>query len=540
MRHGLIILTLFLAFCPRAVYAATAINTENILQFNCGLNSLSSPFSLRPCEMTEAQNVNLVLDGSVVRRDGNALLGGQIDANDVTALYDFHQTDGSQDLVAVAGTVIAKTDSLDGTWDTITGSVSLTADVLRDCITHRGELLCTDDTSTDGTWQWTGSGNAADWDTNFSAGGSIEKAKYIALYHNYIFLANVELNGGTAHNSRFYWSDLDDSDTWRATQFIDVEPDDDCGGIGGMRVLGERLVIYKERCGVWNVLFTADSDIPFILEKSLCEIGTDAGFTIKTFSNNHIFYSPNRPGIYLYNGVACREISQKIEPTILGFDEGDSTKMVAGIHAPLDQYWLGIQSAGVSENDRVIVWDLNNDAFSIHTGIEPSFMATVSKSGVRKLYTGDYSGYVLEQDTGNTDVLDGTTGQTIDSSIKTAWFPLGKPSLRKSLDHTMVYHALSGNYNMNFGYSYDFHSMDEYTASFSVFTGGALWDLFDWDDGTLWASTGGGYVSRIDMRGSGGFIRYHIHKNADVASWELYGITPIFRYERVLSPSALE
>lgn len=520
-------------------YGASDLQADNVLNF-CGLNSSSSPFALKPCELSEAQNINFTLEGSVERRDGNALLGGQINANDVTAIYDFFQANGTQDTVAVAGTVISNMDSLDGTWDTVTGAVSLTADVLRDCEVISGTLYCTDGTSTDATWKYTGSGNAADWDSDFATAGSIEKAKYIALFHNYTILANVTLNGGTAHPSRFYWSDLGDPDTFRTTQFIDVEPNDRCGGIGAVEVLGERLVIMKERCGVYNFLFTGQSDIPFVRQKSLCDVGTDSGYTVEEVENTLLFYSRNIPGIYAYDGSACARISDRITPTIKSFDETTSSTMVAAIHPKLNQYWLSMRNSGSTENDRIIVYDFVNDAFSIHTGIEASFLNTINKSGEFKIYSGDYSGYVLEQDTGNSDVLDGTGSQTIDASVKTAWFPLTNPAMTKSLDHIMVYHSLTGNYNLSYGYSFDFETDDRYSGNFSVSVGGATWDAFLWDDGTTWASSGGGNVTRIDTTGAGAFTRIHFYNEEAVASWEVYGISPIFRLRALHRPSSFD
>ncbi len=511
-------------------HAATDLLMDNVLQFNCGLNSNSSPFALKPCELTEAQNVNFTLDGSVQRRDGNAkLASAAFNTTNPQGLYDFIQQDGSQDTVAIANGEIDHMDALDGTFHDITG-------------VYKNELLCTDIESTDGTWQWVGGtdgGQAAvDWDTDFATGGSIENAKYIAVYHNYVILANAEDNGGTDYPARFYWSDLNDPDTWRTTQFIDLRPDDQCGGIGGMEVLGDRLVIFKERCGVFNILFTGDSDLPFVVQNSLCNLGTDSGYTIQEARNALIFYTRNIPGIYTYDGLVCKKATDRITPTIIGFDETTSSTMVAGIHPPLNQYWLSLRNAGSSENDRIIVWDFVNNAFSVHTGIEAGFMETVNKSGEFKLYTLDNNGFVLEQDTGNSDVFEGTASTTIDASIKTAWFPMQAPALTKGMYHTMVYHKLSGAYSVNFGYAFDFEDADQYSTSFSVSQGGTTWD-FVWNQAE-WASSGGGYVTRIDMTGAGAFLRYHIHNNEDVAAWEIYGITPIFRHSKVHRPSTLE
>ena len=518
--------------------AASEPQTENLLKFNRGLNSQSSPFSLSTDELTEANNVNYVIDGSVARRNGNVAVGGAVAAARITALYDFIQSDGAQDLVAVAGTVQAKQDSVDGTWDTITGGPALTTNILRDCVVFENELLCTDDTSTDGTWQLTAGGaTATDWNTNFAV-GSIEKARFVTVFQNYVVLARVEDNGGTDYNSRFYWSTLGDADTWSATDFIDVDTETETGGIGGMEVLGQYLYIFKERGGVYRVRFTGDNSIPFTVEKTACENGTNAGFTIKNFNNVLFYYSQIRPGIYAFDGNECIEISSKIEPTIEGYDESISTEFVAGIHHPRNQYWLGMRSAGSSENDRIVVYDIDNNAFSIFTGIEAAFMASVRYSNVTQMFTGDYSGYALQQDTGNTDTLDGTAGTTIDSSIRTAWLPLGQPVMTKSIMHTMVYHSLAGNYNLNFAYAYDFESADQFMTAFPVYAGGAVWDTDVWDAFT-WASKGGGALTRVDMRGSGAFIRYHIYNNENVASWELYGITPIFRYEKIHRPTSL-
>jgi len=236
--------------------------------------------------------------------------------------------------------------------------------------------------------------------------------------------------------------------------------------------------------------------------------------------------------------IYCKRISNKIKPTILGFEEAESATITAAVHFPLNQYWFAMKNAGSSEHDRIIVYDFVNNAYSVHTGIEASFMNTLSKSGIQKVYTGDYSGYTLEQDSGNSDVLDGSTGQTIDSTFKTAWFPLSNPAVTKNVQHTMVYHGLTGDYNVGFGYSYDFEDSDRYSGNFSVSAGGDTWDSFSWDDGTLWASSGGGSITRIDNNGAGAFYRIRFHHNADNAAWEIYGISPIFRVLGIHRPSS--
>ena len=186
----------------------------------------------------------------------------------------------------------------------------------------------------------------------------------------------------------------------------------------------------------------------------------------------------------------------------------------------------------------MIVYDYVNNAFSIHTGIEASFMNTISKSSVFKLYTGDYSGYVLEQDSGNTDALDGTTGQTINSTIQTAWFPLGNPAMFKSLQHLFIYHSLAGDFNMSAAYSFDFEDSDRFIETFNMGVGGALWDSVKWDQ-FQWSSSGGGNVTRIDTTGGGAFVRFHFAHNANNAAFEIYGITPVYRYEKIHRPITL-
>lgn len=85
-----------------------------------GLNVLVSNTQIRPDELSEAQDIQLVEDGKVqCPRDGQAYYGASSGSR-VVGLFPFYKSDGTRELLAMRGTTLSKyTDST--TWTAISG-----------------------------------------------------------------------------------------------------------------------------------------------------------------------------------------------------------------------------------------------------------------------------------------------------------------------------------------------------------------------------------------------------------------------------------
>ena len=416
-------------------------------------------------------------------------------------------------LVSQHAASMNKMDALDGTWDDITGTLTITAGSHACYENWLNQVFVTN--GTDPPYRWRGAGNAEQMYTP----PNLTKAKYVTQFNNYLFLGNVVV-GGTAHTSRFYWSTIKDADTWVATKFIDVSKDNG-QEITGMKVLGDRLVIFKTR-SIYNVFFTGDNDIPFVLPnggKSNSSVGCIAPFSIQEVENGMVFLSTD--GFYFYDGNNSFKISDRITTTLLGYNVSRFGNARSLVQRDKNRYWCALTTSGQTENDIVVVWDYFNNAFSLYEGMAPSAMTTVYVGGLaERPYWGDYAGFVYRGDVGDDDYpLNVQTA--IDSYHQTNWKSYDDIVNQKETPHIYVYYQNS-NSVLTFAYSYDFEDNDTFSQTFNLGTSTDTYGVGLY--GTAVYAGSGGDVQRRDLDGRGRVMRIKFSNSTLEETWQLDGV----------------
>ncbi len=562
---------------PSVPFADTALNG--------GLNSTSGPLNVQNNEASDIQNIDFNKFGSIIKRNGYAALNTTvpslgsgsitayavgatatetrctdathglssddvvqitgttsyngtfvvtvIDANnfdiDVTFVADdatgtWNQTDQGDGLhwfeyttsgattrhaVAVMGGKLWKMDDLDGTWDDITGALTITRDNHVSFVNFNNMVYMVNGEDTPFKWNGTGNGSTNTLPTN------ITKPKYVALFENYLFYLNVTLSGALA-SSRIYWSDLADGTAFTDTSFIDIAKNDGQQITGG-KVLSDRLVIYKER-SIYNLFFTGDSTIPFIVTKSNSSVGCIAPFSIQEVNNGHVFLSTD--GLYYYDGNNSFKVSDKITTTLDGYNTTQFGQARSLVQKNKNRYWLTLPSSGQTKNDKVIVWDFFNNAFSIYDGFDPSSMATFYVSGIEERpYFFDYKGFAYQADTGSDDYpLNVQTA--INAYYWTNWKSYQDVINKKALPHATIYFQNS-NSILEFAYSYDFESGEEFSQTFSLATSTDVYDTGVY--GTATYAGSGGAVKRRDLTGRGRVVRVKFANSTLTETFQIDG-----------------
>jgi len=482
-----------------------------------GLNSTAGPLGLEDNEASELQNVDFDKFGSILQRNGYTCLNTSAITNTPNSdgLYWFeYDSSGTTTRFAinVADGKIFKMDALDGTWDDITGGLTITADNHCDFETFVNTLMVTN--GTDPPWIWTGSGNA----TTMTVPTGLTDARFNCQFQNYAFLGNVQVSG-TWHRSRFYWSDIKDITTWGSTHFIDVSVNDG-QEITGLKVLGDRMIVFKTR-SIHQVLFTGDRDIPFIVYKTNSSVGCVAPWTIQEVENGLMFVSYD--GIYYFDGNNSVKVSNKINTTFLGLNRTKIEESVSLYQRDKNRYWLATANSGSSTNDLVIVWDSFNNAFSLYEAINASAMAIFVVNGVdERPYFGDYGGFVYRADDDSVaDDYPSNTQTAIDSYYATNWKSYQDIVDQKRIPHTYIYYQINDT-TMTIGYTYDFDLGSERNITLDMSTSQALWDVAVWDVDE-WG-TSGGAVKRKDLTGRGRVIRIKFSNNLLDQTWQIDGI----------------
>ena len=386
-------------------------------------------------------------------------------------------------------------DNLDGTWDDITGSLTITAgnDNHVSWTTHLDTALGTNNVDVPFIWTGTGNGSA------MTVPATLTKSKYVNIFANYTTLANVTV-GGTLHASRVYWSAIDSISTWSSSDFRDLSKNDG-SEITGSKTLGQSWVIFKER-SIWIGSFTGDSDIPFVFNKSRSAVGAVSGYDIEEVENGLIFHSDD--GQYFFDGNNSFKLSDRIETTLETMNANRFKDIVGIYYHKKNRYISSFTLSGSSTHNRNIIWNSDLNAYSVYKGINANCFAHVYSSGQERIYFGDYLGFVYRMDIG-TDDYPSNVSTPIDAYYYSKWFDYGDMISKKATPEVKIYHQIT-NCSLTFAYSYNFESSDQYSQILSLSSSGALYDTAVYDTATY--ANEGGAVKRRDITGRGEVIRF--------------------------------
>jgi hypothetical protein len=485
---------------------------------NGGLNSTAGALELQNNESSDLQNIDFDKFGSVYKRSGYTVLctGGTTGVAGCDGLwwYEYNAVGtATRKAVNVTDGALYKMDSLDGTWDNITGGLTLTPGNHCDFANAFNIMYGTN--GEDAPFQWAGTGTA----TTMAVPTGLTAAKYTTLFNNYLFLGNVTVSA-TTYPTRIYWSTIRDAGVWEGDQWIEVGMNDG-QAITGLKVLQDRLVVYKER-SIYNVFYTGDADIPFILPgggKANSPVGCIAPFSIQEVENGHVFLAHD--GLYYYDGSNSTKLSYKIFKTFKDdMNNNVFNKAVSCVLKSKNRYMLALTASGGATNNRVIVWDYYNNAFSVYKGISASAMTTFFVSGFQEnTYFSDYLGYTYTMDTGADD-YPANVQTAIDGYYYTNWKTFDDLCDQKGIPHVYIYYQ-SSNSVLTFAYTYDFQAADQYSQTFTLSTGTAQYGSAVWDTDVY--SGSGGATTRRDLTGRGRVVRFKFANNTIGETFQIDG-----------------
>jgi hypothetical protein len=488
----------------------TASVTSGDKLLNGGLNSTAGPLGLNNNESSKLLNIDFDKFGSILKRNGysnlntTATSGSNLQC-DGLYWYEFDNVGtATRYLIKVSGGNIYTCTNLTGNWGVpllTTSTLAFTATNHCDFETFLNTMIGTNGVNVPFCYPGSGSAYALTVPTGLTA------AKYVRLYNNYLFLGNVTVSS-VVYPSRVYFSDIKSITSWQTYNYIDISKDDG-QAITGMRVLGDRLVIYKEK-SIYNLYFTGDSDIPFTLPgggKSNSNVGCIAPFSIAEVENYHVFLAAD--GFYFYDGMNSTKISDKIRSTLLEYNTGLFTKARATNYRLKNRYMCALPTG--TQNDRIVIWDYYNNAWSIYSGMYVSDITNVMSAGTdERIYFSDYSGYDYRLDNG-TDDYPLLTATAISCHYYTNWRTFDDLVNQKGVPIVVIYYQINTG-DLTFSYSYDFEDADQYSVNFSMDNGISVYDDAVFDDDTYCGS--GGYFMRKDLMGRGRVVRFGFTNNA--------------------------
>jgi len=470
------------------------------VKFNGGLNTTKSPLNLQDNESPDLRNIDFDKSGSILKRNGYVCLNTDSSVSiggDGLFWYEKLNTSSpahTRLALRVYNGKLQKMDDLDGTWDDITGAATITSSNHCDFENFDTQVFIANGVNK--PFITTG---AAATTASTPAGTSI--VSFVKGFNNYLFYANVTVSG-VWYPTRLYWSALRDATTWDSADWVEVGKNDG-QPITGIKVLGNALVVFKTD-SIYNIYFTGDSEIPFTVQKSVSPVGCRIFSSVQEVQNGLAFFSND--GFYYYDGVTSTKISDKISATIQGYNSTNFTKVRSLIQKNKNRVWWAFTSGGQTNNDRVLVWDYFNNAWSEYVGMSASAMATFVVNGVdERPYFQDYTGRVYRGDFGTND-YPLNTATAIDGYYWTNWRPYSDLTTQKGTPNVYLYYPASDS-TLSFSHSFDFEEGKQFTQSFNMSAGGAEWDSAVWDSST-WAGSGG-KIKRLDLTGRGRAVRYN-------------------------------
>jgi hypothetical protein len=187
-----------------------------------------------------------------------------------------------------------------------------------------------------------------------------------------------------------------------------------------------------------------------------------------------------------------------------------------------------LPNSAATENDRVLVWDYFNNAWSVYVGIAASAMTTVYQNGnEERIYFGDYGGFAYRMDSGSNDNPAGVE-TAIDAFYWTNWRPFGDLINKKGVPEATVYYQ-SSNSILTFAYSYDFEEGEQFSNTFSLSAGGDVYGTGVY--GTAVYSGSGGAVRRGDLTGRGRVIRIKFRNATIDETFQIDGLGTLAHLE---------
>jgi hypothetical protein len=486
--------------------------------FTSGLNTTSGALGLDDSESPDLQNIDFNKFGSIYKRSGydhlNTTTLSAVGTGDGLWWYEYTASDATvRKLILVIDSKLYKMDDLDATFDDVTGTVTITAGNHCDFENFLNNVYITNGENVPFKFNGTSS-------SLMTVPTGLTDAKFLRQYNNYLFLANCTVSA-TTHKSRIYWSTLKDASTWSLLDFIEVSKDDG-QEITGLKVLSDRLVVFKSR-SIYNVFFTGDADIPFVLPgggKANSAVGCIAPWSIQEIENGLVFLSHD--GFYFYDGSNAMRISDRITKTVT--QDMSSSRLpyaVSLVQKNKNKYWCALTTDGQTTNDRILTWDWSLNSWSLYSGISAAAMCTAYVDGNdERPYFADYNGYVYRLDYGDDDYP--LMVQTaIDAYYYTNWKHFDDLVDKKGVPYVTIYYQTS-NSVLTLAYTYDFEEGDNFSQTMSLATSSAVYGTATYGEAT-YAGSGGGVIRR-SITGRGRVVRFKFSNSTIGETFQIDGL----------------
>jgi hypothetical protein len=187
------------------------------------------------------------------------------------------------------------------------------------------------------------------------------KCKYWVVHKNRLFGAN-DIN----YPSRIYYSKDSSHDLFESTDYRNIRAND-----------GDDITFIKNLLGVLRVgktntiqnFYTTgdDPDADWEISDPISFIGCDAPYSAINTPIGILYLSRSRGGVYVFNGQNSMLKSEQITPTIEDILSTNLNNVCGALNSNLYFLSYASTSVGGSTNNRVLIYDLLSNSFTIDT-----------------------------------------------------------------------------------------------------------------------------------------------------------------------------
>lgn len=470
-----------------------------------GLTTMNSGIRVPNEGAKDVKNMNYFPVGGFSSRNGYTGLNGTAFNSGaiMTSLYFKKQSSGTDLLIGTGGNMIAKMDALDGTWDDLTGGLTLTA-------------------GQNNLWSWAilndiavganGVDNCIQVSTVPAAAsigtGTFSKALFVVEYRGYMFYGNLT-EGGTDFPDRLRFSNNAAPGTLTATDLIAVHTKTG-GTLRGGIVYKDRLLCFKENA-TYELIFqptrvASDGTLfPFIQNPNpvLIGIGSQSHRTLVHFTTPSTHSAPGDYVFFIDQFGMPRIYSSGTSSFQVGYPIGLSRdtsiesissctrsttalrSMFAKNYPERNQIWVFMPIT--TQMDRVWILDYTiNWAWGKHVFADAFTCAELVQhtDGTYRIFTGNRTGYTFRHDA---TTLDNATA--IDAYYRTGDVrPTGGSPVVRSNWPFMEVKGTTGSDSQSMNISFYRDSEDIASSSTSVILyktqskwgAGTKWGQFKW------------------------------------------------------------
>ena len=430
--------------------------------------------SLDPNQALELDNVHSLPGGGIKLRQGDTAVNSSAFAsgNAFTGLQYYKLANDTEFLAGVAGTVVGKMDystgAPDGTWDTITGSLSLTGG--QNNLWHSfvaNNIAYFVGGANDTAFTWTGTGNAT------AIGGTFPDGKFGFFHNNRIFVGNT-----TANPSRLAHSTLSDLEDFSGdgSGTVDVDPDDGDKLIGAAPLNTDVVLLFK-RNSIHQLVTTSAPFSRFPLYRNIGLAGSKAlvihqgvaffitpqGRMKATNGSEVIDFPPDMDDVW--NSIP----KDRLQYVQGYFDQGKDFRHIK---------WI-VSSSGSSSNDLCIVWDLDKKSWWRNTtGHKMNAITHDITDDI--IYAGHYDGVTYQKNIENIFTDASESGVGISGFWRWGWHT--DQSFQTALQIQRLNVSFLGQTSGNLQVQYGFNFIkDKLTVDLDMTVAGGQFDIDTWD-----------------------------------------------------------